>query len=474
MEIQDREAGMTKGNISVAKVDQKPIYFVIFCMIIVIVLEVVELTKDNDATCDVKPADVNVNLSTTSDTAAASTADNNPQASTESTPVAPVSVPTPFPTLPRPPAPATDDDGTVTIGNKYDENTVVIGVDGEWPPYCHHKYVPDPNAPDQAMLAPSGFIYDFIKEACVRGGLNCVFPLTGKWHQCWAGGSGDRQDNAGTGLISGQYDMCACWVMTISRMARVWFPVNEDRGWTKQSMGGFLVLNEKRNTAEWERLKMTWSNDNCDGATMKQLPNGDWVDGCSSDTPTDISECAKTCPDGKVRLGYVNGWALKPESFDWVINKWTNTQFDKSRVIWVDEHTHEGRTVTHADYNHIAQALEIGEIDMAYTFSNAISAMQTDDCNVCDDSAIWTDGSLTWHQVDLAYSAGGVSGFLKYGQSQLGEKINVGVEMVIDDKEWYCNKCIEYWTTTLDCNNSCIGCGDDAPEGGVNYCAGLI
>lgn len=362
--------------------------------------------------------------------------------------------------------------------SKYDEDTIVIGIDGEWPPYCHHTYQPDPDAPDQSKLTPTGFIYDFIVEACERGGLNCVFPLTGKWHQCWAGGApaaADRMENAGTGLISGQYDMCACWVMTISRMARVWFPVNKERGWTKQSMGGMLTLSKHRGTTQWEKMKMDWPNarDGCVGATMKQLPDDSWVDGCDVEEPESAADCAKTCPDGKIKIGYVNGWALKPESFDWILNEYTGSSFDKDRVIWIDEHTHEGRTVTHADYNHIAQALEVGEIDMAYTFSNAISAMQSDNCNICNDKKVWTDGSLTFHQSKLAYSAGGVGGFMKYGQSKLGERINVGVDKLIDDKEWYCKKCIEYWPTELDCNNSCIGCGDDAPSGGTNYCAGL-
>jgi hypothetical protein len=262
-------------------------------------------------------------------------------------------------------------------------------------------------------------------------------------------------------------------------MARVQFAINKERGYTKQTLAGLMTLSSKESDkAEWDRLKLTWptSLDDCNGATMKMLPDGRWFDDCSVDVAEDItdeSQCNKACPGGKVKIGYVEGWAMKTESFDWAINSYTNNPFNnlqKDRVMWIDEHTHEGKTVTHTDYHHIARALETGEIDMAYTFSDAILAMQGDKCAACDNPDIW-EGGVKFHQTNIRFAAGGVGTFMKYGQTKMAERLNVGVDLLIDDKAWYCPKCKEYWSSKADCNAACIGCGDDAPEGGVDYCS---
>jgi len=448
----------TAGGPTVTAMDMKPIFAIIFCIFIVIILEIVELTSDK--TCKVEGA-----------------------ADGPVVPTASPTMPTASPTLsPTPGA------GEGLIFK--DPDTIVIGMDGGWPPYCSQEYVTDPDDERYSKLVPSGFIYEFIKEACDRGNLKCEFPLTGKWWQCWAGGEStasdesrgfnrnDRQDNAGTGLLSGQYDMCTCWVMTQARMGRVQFAINQERGYTKQTLAGLLTLKSKQDdTTEWNRLKLMWQGyaDGCNGATMKQLADGIWYDDCSEEAAV-AGDCGKTCPGGKVRIGYVEGWAMKRVSFDWAVNQYTNDPFGQDRIVWVDEHTHEGKTVTHTDYHHIARALELGHIDMAYTFSDAILAMQGDSCTICDDPNIWDDGGLTYHQTDIAFASGGVGTFMKYGQGKLAERLNVGVDKLIEDKEWYCTKCMEYWDTYDDCEKTCIGCGSDGNVGvgGTNYCASLI
>jgi len=456
------------GPVGISNPNRKPILFTMFCVFVVMVLQIIDVTKKSDSCSADAADDDSAPMTMTSDELKDTTnSDLEQKIEQLRTDIQELKTTPSSPPTDPPVTPPRDDSK---------DNVVVIGTDGEWPPYCHHTYTPD-NETGQTKLSPSGFIYDFAVEACERAGLDCKFPLTGKWDQCWG-----RENNAGTGLLSDQYDMCLCWVMTPGRMARVLFPLNKDRGWTKQSEGGFLTLSKYEGddtpymgSTRWDYMKMVWT-DGCNGSSMIQLDNGDWVDDCTDTDPQDDSSCGKKCPQGKIRIGYVNGWALKPESFNWIVNEHTGEAPDMSRVIFIDEHTDgEGRT-SNSDYNHVAKALLNDDIDMAYTFGNAIEAMQTTDCNICTDNEVWRDGSLKFHQKKLYYSSGGVSAFMKYGKQSLADKLNVGVEDLIADKATYCPMCIKYWKTQRDCEDHCIGCGatnGDGTSTETDYCKPL-
>merc|ERR1719220_1412059 len=203
-----------------------------------------------------------------------------------------------------------------------------------------------------------------------------------------------------------------------------------------------------------------------------------WFDDCTGDIVGGVymkdgsedktgASCKKKCPQGKIRIGYNSGWATSPASFAFIVNKYTKETPDTSRIIFINEHTNDAKlkeSIT--DYNHQAKALLQDDVDMVYTFANAIEAMATKGCNICGDEKVWSDGSLVWHQKELYYAAGGVSGFFKYGRDDQAAAFNVGVEDLIADKAVYCPMCTKYWKTNDECRKHCIGC----ESGSIDYC----
>lgn len=433
------------GGVSVIKESQTPRYMVMLGMVIMLILQIADLT-----------ADVSTNIQV-----------NNP--STEKTLTA-----------------ARDD-------------VVVIGINWNWPPYCWATTsVQDDGAP---WDMPYGFLYEFAVEACDRAGLNCRFTIMGLGQvDCW---TGDGQGQVGTALQSGMFDMCLCYTVTPTRLGRALWPTNDEKGWTMPAMGGLLTLKayQRDDTDFWRILDQNWT-DGCSGAqmidvgpdrstglgagnikSMRRLyrqvcsPGTDSDADCSdysSDDYAATGENTKACPQGKIRVGLIKGWALSEASFGWVTNSMGPTtgdfaqKFDPSRVVFVDEHHDDsGALATIRNYNHLAKAVEDRTIDVAYTYSNLLESMKSETCAICADSSVWTDNTLTWRQVDLAFASGGASGFFKMGDVALRDAIDTAGKEIIADTEWYCPKCREFWPQPAGCASHCIGCQ------AAGYCNGM-
>jgi len=315
--------------------------------------------------------------------------------------------------------------GKYALNNKQ----IVIGVDPEWPPYCFTdnskaKANNDPSLWEE----PQGFLLDVTREACKLQGLDCLFQLYTNYQECWT-----AQHSIGRYLENGIYDMCLCWTVTPQRTRRIIFPNNDAIGYTKKPTAGFLVLSKTKtdNAAEWKRLRAVFDGDTCTGTTMVQALNDDgsggaWYDDCDKDTvagkdrkdATLKAKCTKTCADGKVRVGIIKGWATNGETFNWIKNAYTGQLFDLSRIVFVDEQStrSDGHIST---YNHIAQELENGHIDIGYVPDNVINEMSNQECTICKGHDLWTSGGLTIHnfgntvQEKLKFAIGGASGFFQ-------------------------------------------------------------
>lgn len=377
---------------------------------------------------------------------------------------------------------AGSDDNTIISGNKEvgglggtkfthgaaaaREDVFVIGVDGEWPPYCHAEITDLPTG-NGKQISPTGFLYDVASEACKRDGLECRFPLTGKWTECY-----EDTGRVGTSLLNDHFDMCLCWTVTPSRLGTAIWPTNDERGWTKQAEGGLLVKKEYQTDSSikygdsgrsmWDWLSMDWQ-DGCDGTQMT-LKGTKTADGLRDVwEQCDANGLCRDCIDGKITIGYIKGWALKPPSFTWVTfniggRQVTLDDSARARVIWIDEHDPSDGTgkTSMTDYAHVAAALSNGQIDAAYTYTNAIAAHLDTACTICTDPTIWQN--LAFKHSGLFFSSGGASGFFKFGQEAKRDRLGQAVDKLIADKATYCPMCNKYWPSADDCESHCIGC----------------
>jgi len=370
---------------------------------------------------------------------------------------------------------------------KYSVNNrkIVIGVDPEWPPYCYTDNSKAVDKGDPSLWEePQGFLLEVTREACKLQGLDCLFQLYTNYQECWT-----KDHSIGRYLENGVYDMCLCWTVTPQRTRRILFPNNDARGFTKKPTAGFLVMAKKKDDAkEWKRLKAVFDGDTCNGSTMVQVLQADdrgaWYDDCGDekiedkDRTDDIlkGKCGKTCADGKIRIGFIKGWATNDQTFNWIKNKYTGQKFDMTRIVVVDEQAtkSEGHIST---YNHIAQELESGHIDVGFVYDNVLLEMGNQACDICKGHDLWTSGGLAIHedngtvQSGLAFAIGGSSGFFRFDQGHVRDAITAGAVKYIADKEKYCTKCLQYWPSEQECNIFCIGCGTDKPSGGTNYCS---
>lgn len=368
------------------------------------------------------------------------------------------------------------------------DDVVVIGVNWNWPPFCFSKTMVNQDDPAKANWEqPNGFLIDVAKEACTRAGLNCRFTIMGVGQvDCWT-----KDEQVGSALQSGMFDMCLCYTVTPGRLGRSIWPTNKEKGWTMQALGGLLTLKEYReDSAFWQTLEMNWS-DGCNGGSMVDVgPNRNTGIGGNKDTmrrlyrqPCDQGELnadtegticvdyssddyeatgtrTKECSQGKIRVGLIQGWALTISSFGWVENAFTDDRkFDSSRMVFVDEHIDDsGSNAAIKTYNHLAKAVTDKTIDMAYTYENLLEAMVSKDCDICVDSDVWNDDTLEFKHNGLKFSSGGASGFFMQGDVALRDAIDSAAQDIIADQDFYCPLCAKYWDTPFGCKSHCIGC----------------
>jgi len=363
------------------------------------------------------------------------------------------------------------------------KDVIVIGVNWNWPPFCFSETAVKRDDPDLAFWdQPNGFLIDMATEACSRAGLNCRFSIMGVGQvDCWT-----PHEQVGSALQSGMFDMCLCYTVTPGRLGRSLWPTNPEKGWTMQAMGGLLTLKEYSNTAFWRVLEMNWS-DGCVGANMidvgpdrstgiggnvatmrrlyRQACDQGEIDGggCSDYSSSDYEATGtltKSCPEGKIRVGLIQGWALTIASFGWVENQFTaDRRFDSSRMVFVDEHIDDsGSNAAIKTYNHLAKAVTDKTIDMAYTYENLLEAMGSENCDICVDSNVWQDQTLQFKHTGLAFSSGGASGFFMQGNVALRDAIDAAGQDIIADQDFYCPLCMQYWPSSFGCRSHCIGC----------------
>jgi len=365
------------------------------------------------------------------------------------------------------------------------QDVVVIGVNWNWPPFCYSETGINMNDPDRANWEqPNGFLIDFATEVCRRASLNCRFTIMGVGQvDCWT-----PNEQVGSALQSGMFDMCLCYTVTPGRLGRSIWPTNPEKGWTMQAMGGLLTLKSYEGTPFWETMKMNW-RDGCTGAnmidvgpdrstgkggnvlTMRRLyrepcdntqANGfECIDYSSEDYPS-TGAFTRACPQGMIRIGFIQGWALTKGSFKWIVNTESdNGKFDTSRIVFVDEHIDDaGGNAAIETYNHLAKAVLDQTIDMAYTYENLLEAMVADraKCAICTDTDVWIDGKLKFLHTQLAFSSGGASGFFKQGDVALRDVFDSYGKEIIADQDFYCPLCKQYWGTSFGCKSHCIGC----------------
>jgi len=304
---------------------------------------------------------------------------------------------------------------------------------------------------------------------------------------------GTEKHAVGTNLVNNYYDMCLCWTPVWGRLRRTIWPNNDDdnynqglpdgalkrsKGFSNAPTGGFLVKKDLSD-AEVLRLRARF-DDGCQKQYMLQAEDTkkwyhcpDNKDISPLDDSTLSAGCEKECPDGMIRVGFIQGWATNQESFGWIKNRFTNDLFQVDRLDFIDEHAPGGSKEAIKTYNHMAQALERGDIDVGYVYDTVLNDMSNKNCNVCTDIDIWNDGTLKLLesggivQKGFLFAAGGPSGFFRPGSTALRDAISTGAENFINKKDKYCPMCRKYFPTKNDCKNHCIGCQSDCESFGT-------